>query len=242
MKSAIFAGIVAALASVVSAYTPPVGEPQGNPIYTPSLGSIVECGKPYSITWKPTSEGTISLVLLRGPSTNVKPIATIVEGIPNSGSYSWTPSTDLEADTTHYGIQLIQDSTGHYQYSTQFGVSNPSPSKPDTPKHDDKPTPTPDTYAPAVTPESKPTGSVVYSTYVSTVTSCDCTTAPYPAGTGVPGVYPNGTKSEYTVPPAPVYNASSTAPPTAQYTGAASQMKVGGALVAVVAGIAVALF
>jgi len=52
MKSALFTGIVAALASVASALTPTKGEPQGNPIYTPNLGSIVECGKPYEITWK----------------------------------------------------------------------------------------------------------------------------------------------------------------------------------------------
>ena len=51
------------------------------------------------------------------------PIATIVTGIANSGTFSWTPSSGLEADTTHYGLQLIDDVTGQYQYSTQFGIS-----------------------------------------------------------------------------------------------------------------------
>jgi hypothetical protein len=53
----------------------------------------------------------------------VVPLSTIVTGIPNSGSYSWTPSSGLEADVTHYGLQLIDDVTGQYQYSTQFGIS-----------------------------------------------------------------------------------------------------------------------
>jgi hypothetical protein len=53
----------------------------------------------------------------------VVPISTIVTGIANSGKYSWTPSSGLEADVTHYGLQLIDDVTGQYQYSTQFGIS-----------------------------------------------------------------------------------------------------------------------
>jgi len=123
--------ILAALAvapffTSVAAYTQPTGNLQGNPIYTPSLNEIVPAGKPYKITWNPTTPGTVTLVLLRGPSTNVKPLYAIVEKIPNSGSYEWTPATNLEPDVTHYGIQLIVDATGDYQYSTQFGISNPS--------------------------------------------------------------------------------------------------------------------
>jgi hypothetical protein len=51
------------------------------------------------------------------------PLSTIVTGIVNSGSFVWTPSSSLEADVTHYGLQLIDDVTGQYQYSTQFGIS-----------------------------------------------------------------------------------------------------------------------
>jgi hypothetical protein len=67
----------------------------------------------------------VTLLLLRGPSTNVVPILTIAENIPNTGSYAW-PSvpTTLEADVTGYGIQLIVEGTGAYQYSPQCGVKN----------------------------------------------------------------------------------------------------------------------
>jgi hypothetical protein len=84
------------------------------------------------------------LVLLQGPAENVIQTATLATGIPNSGTFIWTPSGSLPANSTvKYGLQLIDDVTGQFQYSTQFGLSkgpecaSPSvtatPSVPDTP-------------------------------------------------------------------------------------------------------------
>jgi len=122
------AALFAAAASLVSAVVTPVGEPTGNPIAKPGLGEIVPAGVPYAITWNPTTTGPVTILLLRGPSTNVVPIATLVEGLDNTGTFSWTPSLDLEDDVTHYGLQLIVEATGQFQYSTQFGISNPGKS------------------------------------------------------------------------------------------------------------------
>ncbi|KAI4126965.1 MAG: hypothetical protein LQ347_004780, partial [Umbilicaria vellea] len=117
----------AAVVSLVSAITVPGGSnPSGNSINLPTAGQIVPVGSPFTITWTPTTTGTVTLVLLQGPSTNVQPIAYIAQNISNSGSYSWTPPTSLAPDTTHYGIELIVDSTQAYQYTSQFGISNPS--------------------------------------------------------------------------------------------------------------------
>ncbi|THX32422.1 hypothetical protein D6D10_08108 [Aureobasidium pullulans] len=121
---ALFTAGLAAFAPLVSAYTTPKGDPTGNAIYEPGLNSIVPVGKPFTITWEPDTKGKVSLVLLHGPSTNVKPIATIVESIDNTGSYDWTPDTGLAPNKTYYGIELIVEGTGQYQYSTQFGISN----------------------------------------------------------------------------------------------------------------------
>lgn len=65
---------------------------------------------------------------MKGPSTDAEPQYAIAEKVPNSGTYVWTPSKDLEptTDATGYGIQLICDKDGQYQYTTQFGISNPS--------------------------------------------------------------------------------------------------------------------
>lgn len=118
--------VFAATLAVASAYTTPVGDPQGNPIYKPGLDEQVPAGQPYTITWTPTTQDTVTLLLLQGPSNNVVPLYPIAESIDNTGTYVWTPSTDLAPGTSGYGIQLICDDTGEYQYSTQFGISNPN--------------------------------------------------------------------------------------------------------------------
>lgn len=112
---ALFTAGLAAFAPLASAYTTPKGDPTGNAIYEPGLNSIVPVGKPFTITWEPDTKGKVSLVLLHGPSTNVKPIATIVESIDNTGSYDWTPDTGLAPNKTYYGIELIVEGTGQYQ-------------------------------------------------------------------------------------------------------------------------------
>jgi len=117
--------VLAAGLGLASAYTTPTTQLTGNPVLSPGSTDIVPVGQPFTITWDGTGLGsTVTLVLLRGPSTNVVPIATIVEDTPNTGSYVWTPSTSLQDDVTGYGIQMIDDATGKFQYTTQFGVSN----------------------------------------------------------------------------------------------------------------------
>jgi hypothetical protein len=81
------------------------------------MGDIVPVGQPYTIKWTPSTQGTVTLLLLKGPSENAVPQYAIVEKIDNSGSYTWTPSTDLVASDAAtpakgYGIQLIDDATG----------------------------------------------------------------------------------------------------------------------------------
>lgn len=117
----------AGLVGLANAYTQPKGEPNGNPISLPGLNSILPVGKPYTITWTPTTDGTVTLLLLDGPATNLVTVYAIAEEIPNNGSHTWIPATDLTPGptaATGYGIQLIDDANGQYQYTTQFGISN----------------------------------------------------------------------------------------------------------------------
>jgi hypothetical protein len=125
MQLSLAAIVAAAFTSLASAYTQPVGaQPSGNPTSHPALAEQVPVGVPFDITWTPTTPGTVTILLLNGPSTNIQVLYPIVEKISNSGSYSWTPKTNLAADVTHYGIQIIDDATGAYQYSPQFGIKN----------------------------------------------------------------------------------------------------------------------
>lgn len=155
--------LVSAMAALTTAYTKPDynQSPTGNTIAKPGLHDQVTADKPYTIEWKPSTEGPISLVLLRGPSTNVKPLTTLAESIDNSGSYEWTPSTDLEPDTTHYGLMLVVEGTGQYQYSTQFGVDNPH-------YHGPANATTTAGNATSTAAEDTKTGAVKYHTYYST--------------------------------------------------------------------------
>ncbi|KAF7188606.1 hypothetical protein HII31_10268 [Pseudocercospora fuligena] len=130
----LFTAGLACMIPLTAAYTKPVGDqPKGNPISQPGLNSVVPVGEGFTITWEPTTQGTVTLVLLKGPSENAVPQYPIVEKTENDGSYVWTPKDDLEPteNAQGYGIQLIDDATGQYQYTTQFGISNPDYKKPE---------------------------------------------------------------------------------------------------------------
>ena len=64
------------------------------------------------------------MLLLRGPAENLEVLYPLIEGLENTGTFTWQVSKDLEPDNTHYGIQLIDESNGQYQYTTQFGIRN----------------------------------------------------------------------------------------------------------------------
>jgi len=189
--------IVSALAAVVAAHTPADTSkpPSGNPIASPGLDELVPVGKPYTISWNPTTPGKVSILLLRGPSTNVVPIATLADSIPNSGHFQWTPSKALEADVSHYGLQIIVEGTGQYQYSTQFGIKNPSGSgkpetEPEEPEQPTYPTDIPEVPEPSYTPEPEPTDAEpTYPTYPTEVP--EPTYTPEPEPTDAEPTYPS---------------------------------------------------
>ncbi|OCL02947.1 hypothetical protein AOQ84DRAFT_400919 [Glonium stellatum] len=252
----LFALFTAGLAALTSAYHAPVGNPDGNPTAHPGLNEIVPVGKPYAITWNPTTTGTITILLLRGPSTNVVPLgAPIASGIDNTGTYEWTPPTTLEPDTTHYGIQLIVDATGQYQYSPQFGISNPS-------------------YAGASASASSVASSILASiTAASTTNSTAPTSTPASASSSTPinttalTITPYGTASSHFVASTGFAGNSSIVQPTksmsvpsslltsatgaagsassaaasATHTGAGGQVRAGLGLVGAVAGLVMVL-
>ncbi|KAF2029512.1 hypothetical protein EK21DRAFT_89751 [Setomelanomma holmii] len=242
--------IVALFAGLVAAQHTPVGNPSGNPITRP-LNEVVPACKPFTITWQPTTANTVSLVLLRGPSTNVVPLSTIVVGIPNSGSFVWTPSNTLEADTTHYGLQLIDDITGQYQYSTQFGISKGAEcnayvasSASSTPYGGGYPvsTPVPSSKASSSSKAGYPVSSPAPSSKANSTTIVTKTSS-IVLSTGVPAgnssiVYPTKSMS---VPASLQPSVSGTATRSStlpETTGAAAQLQAGLGLVGVVAAFA----
>lgn len=233
------AALLSTLVALASAYTKPdyTQSPTGNAISKPAQNESVTTGKPYTIEWEPTTKGPISLVLLRGPSTNIKPIHTVAESIDNTGSYEWTPSSDLEPDTKHYGLMLVVEGTGQYQYSTQFGVKNEN--------YESVSASSTATAATTAPPADFTSFYTTYTTYNVTKTVC-------PMCSLRPSATPSTVTSKSTAPvhvasalvhtPAPATSAPATATTTGSsstssptFTGAASQNTVG--LGAVAAGV-----
>lgn len=230
--------LLSAMAVLASAYTQPDYNkaPSGNAISKPGLHDLVTALKPYTIEWEPTTKGPVSLVLLRGPSNNVQPIDTLADSVENSGHFEWTPSTDLEPDTTHYGLLLVVEGSGQYQYSTQFGVKNEKFS------------------AGASSTSAVSSGPAVIQTPVATAapsSSADATPAASSTLSSIPVVVPSSSSacaasSSAAVIPSSSAAASSSASvsasssaPSSLFTGAADRNAVG--LGAVAAGVLAAL-
>jgi hypothetical protein len=235
---------IAALAAFVSAVAPNYSQsPSGNPISLPGLGEQVPVGKPYTITWQPTTPGTVSLTLVRGPSNNVTPLLNIAQSIPNTGSFVWTPPTTLQNDVTHYGLLLVVDATGQYQYSVQFGISNPNGGYGGSPSSSSS--------GSSSTGSSPPTSVPSLSTYAAT----SATSLVTPSGTPTPTSKPTGpvvspvqtpSQSSSTLQVAassPPSTASTTTPPStpSKSTSGANHQVVGFSGIIAAAGLAVFL-
>ncbi|KAM3417906.1 hypothetical protein BST61_g6123 [Cercospora zeina] len=128
--------LVSSIAALANAYTKPQDTPTWGALLTPNGDSQVNRGQPFQITWDPTYGGTtrptagktVSLVLCRGNSNACKPDPTaIVEGLPaGDDKWTWNVPCDLPAGVkntdTGYGMLIIVDQTGEFQYSTQFSI------------------------------------------------------------------------------------------------------------------------
>jgi len=225
--------IVTLFAGLVAGQATPVGEPSGNPITAP-VNEIVPACKPFTITWQPTTPNSVSLLLLKGPPTNVVQFGEpIFIEMPNSGSFEWTPASNLPAtsDNTGYGLQIIDDVTGQYQYSTQFGIS-----KGEACESYVTPSPSSSRYGggyPVSTPVSSSMGmsmeessKVMTSTVKMTSTMITYTSVAYPTGS-MPGngtiVMPTGSMTV----PSSLRPSASTSAPAEQTTNAAAGLQAG---------------
>jgi hypothetical protein len=239
--------VAALFAGLAAAYHAPVGDPSGNAITSP-LNEVVPACKAFTIKWTPTTKGPVSLLLLKGPSTNAVYYQTIAEGIDNSGSYTWTPGADLPStgsDPHGYGIQLIVDADGQYQYSTQIGIS--------TEDCKDKPSSSSGypTASSSAAPSSSKTPSYSASSNSSSICSSTATYAP-PKGTSYPYATGGSVNSTIILPtksmtvPSSLKTTATGAPSgttyaPAQSTGAASGIKAGLGLAGAVAGLVLML-
>ncbi|KAI7535502.1 hypothetical protein KC331_g11997 [Hortaea werneckii] len=79
-----------------------------NAFNIPEAGLSATGGQPLDLSWDPTTDGTVTLVLRSGSSNNLNEGTVIASNIDNSGSYTWTPSNDLTRGSD-YTVQIVSD-------------------------------------------------------------------------------------------------------------------------------------
>ncbi|KFY16297.1 hypothetical protein V491_05373, partial [Pseudogymnoascus sp. VKM F-3775] len=138
--SALLAGALAVVASAQTSSTGP------NPFTNSDFTGIV-AGEPFTITWDPTTEGTVTLQLVQGDPSALDTVETIegeftsclplllfnsaastllstCTGVDNSGSYTWTPDSSI-VKGSDYALKIVDDSDEeNYNYTTQFSIDS----------------------------------------------------------------------------------------------------------------------
>ncbi|KAJ5088198.1 hypothetical protein N7456_011814 [Penicillium angulare] len=115
MRSAIIAA--AAFSALVSAGS------EANAFNNPKGGYVFTSGDSTTLSWDPTTSGTVSLRLQWGSVTTPESGDAIASSIDNSGSYTWDVPTDLVKDR-EYSIEIIDDSdSDDYNFLPYFTVA-----------------------------------------------------------------------------------------------------------------------
>ncbi|KAK2861432.1 hypothetical protein FQN49_004211, partial [Arthroderma sp. PD_2] len=93
-----------------------------NAFQVPPGGYDFTAGKPTTLTWAPSTEGTVTIKLQM--TRDITPGSGIVLGsnLPNSGSFSFTPSAGL-VEGKDYTIEIIDDQDpSNYNFTPTFTV------------------------------------------------------------------------------------------------------------------------
>ncbi|KAF7184990.1 putative cell wall protein [Pseudocercospora fuligena] len=97
-----------ALSAAITALAQDTGS-GANPFKIPTTGLQATAGEPLTLSWEPTTSGTVSLILRSGSSNDLAEGTVIASNIDNKGSYTWTPDTDTTRGSD-YTIEIVSDS------------------------------------------------------------------------------------------------------------------------------------
>ncbi|KAL2368940.1 hypothetical protein BDBG_04225 [Blastomyces gilchristii SLH14081] len=115
MRSIIYLAVTA-FAAVVAAQS------NGNPFNVPSDGYQFVAGQPTTVTWDPTTPGTVSLRLQMGDNVTPQDGIPLAENLPNSGSFEFTPPADIPTASTYYLQIMDDDHPENSNYSPMFSI------------------------------------------------------------------------------------------------------------------------
>ncbi|MCJ1280936.1 hypothetical protein MMC26_000254 [Xylographa opegraphella] len=108
---------VSALATLASCQSGP------NAFDIPPAGNyLLNAGQPTTFTWSNLSGSTVTLTLRDGPNGNLNAGSVIVANLPNTGTYTYTPPTNIVAGNT-YTIEITNDQDpAQTNYTPQFDI------------------------------------------------------------------------------------------------------------------------
>ncbi|KAL8746423.1 MAG: hypothetical protein Q9190_001560 [Brigantiaea leucoxantha] len=112
-----FLSIVAVLFATVSAQTKP------NAFTLPS-DFMITAGQPTTVTWTPSTPGTVTIRLRQGASSDLDQGVVVGSHIDNNGKYTFTiPASTVR--NTGYALEIISDSDSNaVNYSPSFVVES----------------------------------------------------------------------------------------------------------------------
>lgn len=97
-----------------------------NPFTIPRSGFSFKAGEASDIEWSPTTNGTVSIILRSGPSSNFGHGEIIASHISNTGTYTWTPSTSITLGL-NYVLEIVNDDNlEQTNYSPYFVINSPN--------------------------------------------------------------------------------------------------------------------
>ncbi|KAJ5312323.1 hypothetical protein PENANT_c011G01674 [Penicillium antarcticum] len=107
---------VVALAAIASASS------TANSFNIPTNGYTFKVGESTTLTWTPTTSGTVTLRLQWGAVTTANSGSVLASNIANDGSYTWDVPSSLAAQPD-YTIEIISDvDTSDYNFLPRFTV------------------------------------------------------------------------------------------------------------------------
>lgn len=117
-----FSSILASALTAAVAVVAQTGS-TANP-FTKSDYSGITAGTPITITWTPTTDGTVTIELVRGDPLNLNLVSVIQSDLENSGSYEWTPDVSI-VQGSDYALKIIDDNdSDNYNYTPQFTIDS----------------------------------------------------------------------------------------------------------------------
>lgn len=232
-----------------------------NPFNIPAGGYLLNAGQPTTFTWQPTTPGTVTLTLRDGANGDLNPGTVIQSNIPNDGSYTYTPpATTVEGNS--YTIQITSDSdSDSVNFTPQFVILSPVKAVPSSASTSGSVSSASDlasttaettdstlsTVTVTSSADSSATSATV-ATVTTTGTSGTVTTTGTVTSTGTAssssGSTTSGSVASSSTTSRSSQSSTGSAAASAQSTAASStnggaQLKFGGGLLAVVAGVAV---